>query len=86
MLAVMSAPLVRFASTTTVPSVMPATMRLRMGKDCLSAFRLNGNWVMSAPCPSSAMRWKRSLFSEGKTKFIPVPKTAIVRPLAWSAP
>ena len=28
---------VRFASTTTVPSVMPATMRLRMANDCLSA-------------------------------------------------
>src|SRR5664279_1972772 len=41
-LAVMSAPLVRLASTTTVPSVMPATMRLRMGKDCLSAGRLKG--------------------------------------------
>ena len=43
-LAVISEPLFRSA-TTTVPSVIPATMRLRIGKLCLSPFRLKGNWV-----------------------------------------
>src|SRR5204863_3086741 len=42
-LAVINAPLLKFASTTTVPSVIPATIRLRIGKDCLSGGRLNGN-------------------------------------------
>ena len=37
-LAVMSAPLT-ICFTTTVPCVMPATMRLRMGKLCLSPWR-----------------------------------------------
>src|ERR1039457_3611595 len=50
----MSAPLCRSASTTTVPSVMPAMIRLRMAKDCLSPLRLKGNCVMTAP--DSAMR------------------------------
>ena len=82
--AVMSAPLLRFASTTTVPSVMPATMRLRMGKDCLSAGRLKGNCDTTAP--PAAMRSNSSAFSGGKTMLIPVPRTAMVRPLAVSAP
>ena len=63
MLAVMSAPLFWFASTTTVPSVIPATMRLRIGKLCLSPLRLNGNWVMTAPL--SEMRSYNSAFSAG---------------------
>src|SRR5215472_11681885 len=41
--AVMSAPLVRLASTTTVPRLIPATMRLRIGNDCLSGGRLKAN-------------------------------------------
>jgi len=46
MLAVINAPLVRLASTTTVPSGHAGDrLRLRMGKDCLSALRLNGNCV-----------------------------------------
>jgi len=53
-----------------VPKVIPATRRLRMGKLCLSALRLNGNWVISAPC--SAMRANSSPFSAGNTKMIPV--------------
>src|ERR1017187_10102106 len=76
----MSAPLVKLASTTTVPKVIPATMRLRMGKLCLSALRLKGNWVINAPC--AAMRPNNSPFSSGKTRLIPVPSTAMVRPFA----
>jgi hypothetical protein len=45
-LAVMSAPLVRLASTTTGRRVMPATMRFRVGKDCLPGSRLNGSSVI----------------------------------------
>ena len=78
-LAVINAPLVRLASTTTVPSVMPATRRLRMGKLCLSALRLNGNCVTTAPW--AAMRSKSSRFSAGKIILMPVPRTAMVRPL-----
>ena len=83
-LAVIRAPLARLASTTTVPSVMPATMRLRMGNDCLSGGRLKGNCVMTAPL--AAMREKSSAFSGGATRFGPVPSTAMVRPLALRAP
>ena len=50
-----------FASTTTVPSVIPATMRLRIGKLCLSPLRLN--WVITAPL--LAMRSYSSAFSAG---------------------
>ena len=63
MLAVMSDPLFKSASTTTVPSVIPATMRLRIGKLCLSPFRLKGNWVSTAPF--SEMRLYSSAFSAG---------------------
>jgi hypothetical protein len=62
-LAVISEPLFRSASTTTVPSVIPATMRLRIGKLCLSPFRLKGNWVSTAPF--SEMRSYSSAFSAG---------------------
>src|SRR5204863_8676342 len=41
-LAVISAPLVRLASTITVARVIPATIWLRVGKDCLAACRLEG--------------------------------------------
>ena len=74
-LAVIKAPLVRLASTTTVPRVMPATIRLRIGKDCLSGGRLKGNCVTTAPF--AAMRSKSSAFSGGVTMlmFTPVALT-----------
>ena len=84
MLAVMSDPLFKSASTTTVPSVIPATMRLRIGKLCLSPFRLKGNWVSTAPF--SEIRSYSSAFSAGYTMLMPVPSTARVRPLAERAP
>src|SRR6266404_862413 len=67
-LAVIRAPLVRLASTTTVPRVIPATIRLRIGKDCLSGGRLNGNCVISAPF--AAIRANKSEFSGGVTRFM----------------
>src|ERR1051326_6541047 len=82
--AVMSAPLVRLASTTTVPRVIPATMRLRMGNDCLSAFRLNGNWVSTAPDP--AIRSNRPAFSGGKMILMKVPVSQTARQMQGCDP
>src|ERR1035441_8150697 len=71
--AVIKAPLVRLASTTTVPNVIPATIRLRMGKDCLVPGRLKGNWVIKAPFADILS--KSCLFSEGQQKFMKRPST-----------
>src|SRR5436190_929375 len=78
----MSAPLTRFASTTSVPRDIPATMRLRIGNDCLSALRLNGNCVRTAPW--AAMRSNNSTFSGGKTMLMKVPVYRTTEPVVDS--
>src|SRR5438445_947168 len=45
-------------------------MRLRIGNDCLSALRLNGNCVRTAPW--AAMRSNNSAFSGGNTMLMKV--------------
>ena len=62
--AVISAPLPRPASTTSTPKLQPLTMRLRIGKVCVSAFTSIENSLTTAP-PDSTIFSASAMFSFG---------------------
>ena len=61
--AVMSAPLLSPASTTSKPSLQPLTMRLRWGNVCTSGETVIGNSVTTAP--EAAIFSASAMFSGG---------------------
>ena len=80
----MSDPLASPASTTTTPLERAEMIRFRLGKFSASGAVPMGNSLMSAPASASA--WCSAPFSGGYTTSMPQPRTAMLRPAAFSAP
>ena len=83
--AVISAPLLAPASTTRIPWLQPEMIRFRIGNVCRSGSISIENSDTTAPFPLQIFSASAS-FSGGYNFDNPEPITAIVRPLAASAP